>query len=68
MTQATFRYRHGLLPGDRVYLSGDSNRMRRVVAGIGKTESETSFRMLLFVRPSRGFARHTRRVKARSHR
>jgi hypothetical protein len=43
MTQATFRYRHGLLPGDRVHLSGDSNRMRRVVAGIGKTESETSF-------------------------
>jgi hypothetical protein len=64
MTQATTQRPHGLLPGDRVKLSTDTNRMRRVVAGIGKPESATSFRMILFTRPSRGYAKHIRRRKA----
>lgn len=64
MTQATTARNHGVIPGDRVKFSTDTNRMRRVVAGIGKTESAMSFRTLLFVRPSRGFARHVRRKKA----
>jgi len=63
MSQITIRG-HGLLPGDRVRLSSDTNRVRRVVAGIGETESLTSFRTLIYLRPSRGFAKHRRRVKA----
>jgi hypothetical protein len=63
MTQATTSGLHGMRPGDRVRLGSDSNRMRRVVAGLGQVESSTSFRMLLFVRPSRGFAKHVRRQK-----
>lgn len=64
MTQVTTKRSLGLRPGDRVRFHTDTNRMRRVVAGIGKVESATSFRTLLFVRPSRGFAKHTRRLKA----
>lgn len=52
---------HAILPGDQIRISGDTNRMRRVVAGI---ESATTFRALLFVRPSKGWAKHIRRVKA----
>ena len=68
MTQVTMRNPHALLPGDRVKLSTDTNRMRRVVAGIESTESATTFRTLLFVRPSNGFARHVRRTKATARR
>ena len=64
MTQITVARRHDLVPGNRVKLSTDTNRMRRVVAGIGKTESATSFRMILLLRPSRGYAKHIRRKKA----
>jgi hypothetical protein len=66
MTQVTTFRRHDMIPGDRIHISGDTNRMRRVVAGIGKTESATTFRTLLFVRPSKGWARHVRRVKSLS--
>ncbi len=63
MSVVTSKNRHGLLPGDRIILSTDSNRMRRVIAGINKTESDTVFRTLLYTRPSRGFAKHIRKMK-----
>jgi hypothetical protein len=64
MSQITTPVALGIRPGDRVKISGDTNRMRRVVAGIGKTESATSFRTLLFIRPSKGYRRCVRRRKA----
>ena len=63
MTQVTMRRSHGLIPGDRVKFHTDTNRMRRVVSGLGRIESDTSFRTLLFIRPSRGFAKHVRSKK-----
>lgn len=63
MSVMTVKFGHGVQPGDRIRLPGDTNKTRRVVAGIRKTESDTSFRLLTFTRPSRGYARHVRRKK-----
>jgi hypothetical protein len=59
---------HRLLPGDRIKIAGESNRVRRIVAGIGRPESATSFRTLVYLRPSRGYARYVRSQKASARR
>jgi hypothetical protein len=51
---------HSMRVDDRVSFSNDANRIRRRVVAV---DSATSFRTETFVRPSRGFARHVRRMK-----
>lgn len=50
--------------GARVFIAGESNRVRRRAKMISATRVELE----TFIRPSRGYAKHTRRVKARQRR
>ena len=51
---------HGLKEGDHIQFHFDSARTRRRAS---KIVSEREFYVVTFVRPSRGFAKHNRRVK-----
>jgi len=51
---------HGLHVGDAVIFHFDSARTRRRVTMIPSVDE---FKVATFVRPSRGFAKHNRRVK-----
>lgn len=50
---------HGLRIGDRIRLSNRSNRFRHYVVAL----TVNSFDLVERVRPSRGYARHVRRIK-----
>jgi len=54
-------YPHGLALGDRLAVSGDTNKVRRLVACV---ESPTRLIVVTHHRPSKGFARHIRRRKS----
>lgn len=51
-------------PGDRIKLSNDTNRVRRRVVDVG---SATHFETATYIRPSKGFRRHLRRMKQTKH-
>lgn len=57
----TTSFAHGVRPGDRVTLPFDTNRVRRRVVDVG---SATHFETAAYIRPSKGFRRHIRRMKA----
>jgi hypothetical protein len=50
---------HGVSLGQRLFVDGDTNRVRRRVSCV---ESETRLIVVTHIRPSKGFARHLRRV------
>jgi hypothetical protein len=50
-----------LRKGDRFTLANDSNRIRRVIA---TTVSPCHFETACYVRPSKGYRKHIRRMKA----
>lgn len=50
--------------GQRLSYAHDTNRVRRRVVGC---VSGTTFLIKTFIRPSRGFARHNRKLKRKSH-
>jgi hypothetical protein len=52
---------HGLALGQRLVVGGDTNRVRRRVVSV---DSETRLIVVTHHRPSKGFARHLRRMKA----
>lgn len=54
-----------IVPGMRVTLSRDTNRMRRRIA---QPLTGSTFLVETFIRPSRGFARHIRKQKSRAAR
>lgn len=60
MSEITTSGPHYLFPGDRIMISGDTNSVRRIVRSV----SDNTARIEQFVRPSKGFRRHVRRVKA----
>lgn len=53
----------GFRIGDKISYAGESHRFRRRVEQI---PSSTMMAIKLYLRPSRGFARHQRRVKRRA--
>jgi hypothetical protein len=60
MGTITTRFSHGYRQGDRIAFPTDTNRMRRAVSEI---VSDTVFYTVVYVRPSRGFAKYNRRHK-----
>jgi hypothetical protein len=56
---------HGVALGARLVLCGDTNRIRRVVV---RVDSATTFTFATHNRPSKGFARHLRLMKAAAKR
>lgn len=60
----TTSFAHGLRPGDRIMMSCDTNRVRRRVVGVS---SNTNFETAMYLRPSRGYAKHVRRMKRGRH-
>jgi hypothetical protein len=57
----TTSFAHGVRLGDHVRVHSDTNRVRRRVADAGST---THFETVTYIRPSKGFRRHMRRLKA----
>lgn len=51
----------GVRPGDRITMSRDTNRVRRIVVDVG---SATHFETVTHIRPSRGYAKYVRRMKS----
>jgi hypothetical protein len=51
----------GFRPGDRIGMAGKSNRHRFLVRQI---VGNSQMSVAEFIRPSKGFARHVRRMKA----
>jgi len=62
-TALTFSGDHGLSVGTQVKLPGTPNRTRHYVS---EWISDTSVGIEMRWRPSKGFRRHNRRIKARS--
>lgn len=62
MNEATIATRrpHGIRVGDQLHIAGKPSRERPIVA---EALSATELRLVVHVRPSRGFAKHVRRQK-----
>jgi hypothetical protein len=53
-----------VVAGMKIRVGGDTNRKRTYIK---KILSDSTFETVTYVRPSRGFARHNRRVKQEQH-
>jgi hypothetical protein len=62
MNTITTAFECAVRRGDRVKLSTDTNRIRRRIVDVGSADH---FETATYIRPSKGFARHVRRMKAK---